>query len=1196
MVLQLKLATNLIPSKCYEEILKPAVENENRQLKGEIETLVIENGCYILFTTQAIVDNGKTKRVEEFRRAIKDAGHANWASLTIDVYDANKIKDWTNQFLSAVVFVQRCNNITRPLGFRSWDELRFDVKETATPFQSNTVVEANILGIKTSIQNEKVLRISGHSGLGKTRLLLESFRPDVHLSIFPSDMTYYDVGMSANSAEIANYIVSHRNYQHGIIVVDNCDAETHDKLSEIIKAIGHLKLITIGFDSRRSSQDLHIRLDRNNQRDLVALIVDQKLSQSHSQTDREYIKTLSEGYPWMAVKFCDSVIKQGMTNLSQYPLEDFIRKLLFGTDKLEYDIICACSVFSAFGFMDDSLLGLINNDLAKTLQAQMDFIREKIYDGSITDSRFREICNKFRTEDIIEKRGTFYIVKPTILAANLASHWLTITSPDTIKSIIEILKNVSLEEKFLARLTDLDQMDKAKNLVEDLWGENGFFGSAEVLSTAWGSLLFRYVVEVNPTATINSLDKAFFNKSIQELKTLLEPRRNLVWSLEKLVFREVTFEKAAKFLYKFAVAENETWANNATHQFAQLFQVHLAGTSANYNQRLDIINWGLAQNDNEYTRIAILAMGRGLRYDDFSRSGGAEKQGSGAPLQDYQPLTWQEIEEYWTSILNLLIPIAKANTPNSVIAKNVIAKSIRSLFAKGMFGLIDTSIRKIIDGGADFWPEAVESLRRALQYEKHLPHPHQAVINELINVLTPKDLKTRIYLNVSKPGWSYSTPEDFSGQKQLDNVKKLAEEIVTSNSTLDELLPHLLKGEQRQGYNFGYALGELLQEPRTLLINALGVLKTIPKNEQNPEFIAGFAIGANDSNLVELVYQTFLSTEQVAHHSFYFAKAAKMRFADIEKLFDIIDNFNLPITYFSSFQYGRASDDFSVEELFKLCTKLKTYGLAGRWTGLSILFMYCFAAPERWDTCQEFIKGFVSEINMGITVNSVYSVEGFHWSETIEKVLLASKDDEFAKTMMRQIIEMSSDYSMRSQLDHYIPKVIQTLLENYFEETWDLLGNALISDNHALILNFRHSIGTENGHNGLIGVLFQNDERNKLLFEWARNHPQIAPKRFANMMPLSTVIDSQLTWHPFAQKIIDTFGNQEAVLSELSANMGTYGSVGSSVDYLEMLRDLTGKLFDHPLSEVREWARRYFQYMEKQIKLEKISNEEDFLT
>ena len=138
------------------------------------------------------------------------------------------------------------------------------------------------------------------------------------------------------------------------------------------------------------------------------------------------------------------------------------------------------------------------------------------------------------------------------MAIHLAANWLTVTPPDRIRILLEGLNARKLEEKFLERFSDLDQLDKAKDIVKDLWGPGSFFGSAEVLNTSWGSLLFRYVVEVNPKETMKSLENAFFNLKKDDLLKVAAGRRNLVWALEKLCFRKETFKSAAKILYLFA--------------------------------------------------------------------------------------------------------------------------------------------------------------------------------------------------------------------------------------------------------------------------------------------------------------------------------------------------------------------------------------------------------------------------------------------------------------------------------------------------------------------------------------------------------------------------------------------------------------------------------------------------------------------
>jgi len=62
-------------------------------------------------------------------RAIKDAAHASDSTIDIDVYDANKIKDWCNQYIAAVILVQGFNGIHRPQGFKNMGKMVCDLDE-----------------------------------------------------------------------------------------------------------------------------------------------------------------------------------------------------------------------------------------------------------------------------------------------------------------------------------------------------------------------------------------------------------------------------------------------------------------------------------------------------------------------------------------------------------------------------------------------------------------------------------------------------------------------------------------------------------------------------------------------------------------------------------------------------------------------------------------------------------------------------------------------------------------------------------------------------------------------------------------------------------------------------------------------------------------------------------------------------------
>lgn len=1203
-------ATDLFPADCYEEVLIPKKPQEQRKLKSEVEKIVDQDGSYILFINRPITDSSKANRITQFRKAIEDAGKPNHATLNIEVFDSNTIKDWVNEHTSVVTLVQKFNDISRPLGFRDWNELNVDIKADETPYQKNKVNENNIKLLQNQINSEKVIRVIGHSGLGKTRLILEAFREvDTQSKALQKQFVYYDVGMSQNSGEIATYIIAHRLSQSGIIIVDNCDVDTHIKLSQIIKPQGDLKLITIGLEDSRSIEDSKIKLNRDDQREIVKEIINEKLALSHSQADIEYVNNLSEGYPWMAVKFCKAIIENGMAEFDKFLPDVFLKKLLFGTrpnDLVEYNIIRACSVFSAFGFLDDSFLAVINADYKGSLQKQMDFIRTKVCDEIVSETKFKETCSKFLGEDIIEKRGTYYIVKPTILAIHLAAQWLTATPSNKIKEIIEHLKEISLEQKFLERLTDLDQLDKAKEIVEELWGPDSFFGSAEVLNTSWGSLLFRYVVEVNPVVTAKSLVRAFGTKSKEELLAVVDGRRNLVWAIEKLCFHKDTFFEAGKVLFAFAVAENESWANNSTNQIAQLFQRYLAGTEANYEDRIALLNWALSKHDQNYTEIAIKCMGKAFIHSgNHVRSGGAEKQGGGAPLVDFQPKTWDEIKLYWETLTTMLVGIAKAGGDNGTLAKNVIASSIRTLVGDNFADLSINAVREIHVDANEIWLEALSEYKKALAYEKHIAPETIEKVKGLINELTPQTLHDQFNLKIIKAEFDYNYRKNSNGNyidKQAEVAGEFAEYLVREKIDWSSEIPNLLVDEQRQTLNFGKRIGQTADDARQILNDCFIELKKIKPEQQNSSLIIGLLLGINDKALFEDTLDKFINDRDFASHIFNLVRIYDADYTAFSKLFEVVDSGVFSISSFQNLRFGGPLSKLSEDEVTSFCTRIASYGLEGKWTAISLLFMHCYENDELWSSHRDNIRELVINNNL-LLGKSRNSMEPFYWTTSVIKLLNNTNDEELAVALASQIIEFCNDANFNYAFDSQMFSVFRVLFEQYFDKVWSKVAEGIISDS-ITYMHLKSIIGAKNGFNGTQGVLFLFDSNYEMIYEWCKKQPK-SVLRIAYMMPIAhqvTVVDEEskmkteeVEWHPFTKAFIDKFGDDEKMLNELSANMGSYGSVGSSVPYYRTQKTLLEKLLTHPIITVRLWAKNMLEYTKKAIKLESLDDEQRFI-
>ena len=1190
-------ATVLTAPACYKEIFEPKKKSvKKRKLKSQIEKLVSANGCYILFTNKSLVDETIEDRIKKFREAIKDAGHVNYSTIDIDVYDANKIKDWCNQYIAAVTLVQGFNGIHRPQGFKIWEKWYATSKADETTYQTNGIILTNIKLIQDSISSEKVIRVTGQSGLGKTRLVLETFRG----SDWKKSVVYYDLAGMQSIAEIKTYLLNYQDTQDGIIIIDNCDFKSHLILSEIAKSSGNIKIITIGLYDSDSIEDSKIRLDRDNQKEIVKEIIKTKIGHSHQSNDIEYLTELCEGYPWMAKRFCESILKTDIDNFSSILPETFIERLLFGGEEnvKEYKVIRACAVFSSFGFPDDEILEVITKEQADSLEAQLNYIRTQILDIDVSISEFYEICQKYKQQDIIERYGVYYVVKPTVLAINLATDWLKKTPSSKIISILTELKGSELGKKIAERIKDLDQVDKAYQIVGELWGPKGFFASAEVLNTSWGSLLFRYVVEVNPIATAEALEFSFGKMSKEEISKIDEGRRNLVWALEKLCFRKESFNIAAKILYSFAVSENEKWANNSTNQFIQIFQLFLSGTVASLMEKLEIIKWGLEKNDVEYTRVAILAMGRGIINDHYSRMGGPEKQGSSAPLHDDEP-SWEGITKYWETIIPLLTDIACSKNIHSSLAKEKIANSIRSQIKDGEFRLIKSSIQQIINVKGKLWPEAINNLRMTLGFETHLSKEIVNEIHSLIEELTPSDIKSQLFLKVTRPEWDTYEKDEESHyiDKQKINSESLAQKIIAEEAPWIEYIQDLLEGEQRQAFSFGAKIGELTKELESIVEIVIVSLKKIKKENQNSELIAGILWGSKNIEFAERIIDRFIGDSDLMQHSFYLTRVINASFKNIEKLFVIIDKYGFSISNFQNFKYGNSLDKLTNEEVLLLLYKINNYGNTGKWTTLSILTTFCYHNEERWFWYKLFFKTLISESNMIVDNEEIGTREGHHWSDAVMKILKDGDEYDFAIVIAKQIIEFCSKvkFSIISSMSIYLSNTAQLLFEKYFKETWEYIGQGIIGD-YRTFHNLEYIIGTQNGHfNHKEGILFRFPKFYPNILEWCRKNPEKAPERIAHMMPLDVKEDGEIRWHPFSKSIIDEFGGNGNVLSQLSSNMGTFGSVGSSVPYYIIQKILLQELLNHNLPKVNEWATKMLAYTIKSIKREKLDDEQRFI-
>ena len=252
-----------------------------------------------------------------------------------------------------------------------------------------------------------------------------------------------------------------------------------------------------------------------------------------------------------------------------------------------------------------------------------------------------------------------------------------------------------------------------------------------------------------------------------------------------------------------AGAENETWGNNATHQFLQLYHIYLSGTQAPPEKRVEIIDEALASDSEERRILAVRALGSALETHWFSRTGGVEVQGSRPPSQDWQPKFYRDICSYQDACIERLTRVACTQPGLAALAKKELGQKIRGLLMHGRYTSLEKAITEIGAASSGFWPEALHAIRSALEHEGgKMPPEMRSRVESWQGFLTPTALPERLRLTVIIPDYEHRKGEDGHYKDvAAERAIALAAELASREQQILENLPALLIGEQRQGYD-----------------------------------------------------------------------------------------------------------------------------------------------------------------------------------------------------------------------------------------------------------------------------------------------------------------------------------------------------------------------------------------------------------
>ena len=1106
------------------------------------------------------------------RFPIEFNGCAKEVELSEDLYRALKI--------SIPAAIKSRRNKVAP--FHTWYEQEMK-KSNHSPFYENERVTA----VKDRIrQTDCDLRILGLSGIGKTRIVHEAFRGSTE-SFYRNNYLYVAYSQEEESC-IKKAITGHLSAQSDncTLCIDNCPPSFANNIQQIKNEYNAKnRIITIynrqDQDSTNKVQDvdyIFVAIED------VSSIVDDILSGIYSQISEDkkrIIKEFSAGIPMMAVILADN-IKGGHVNFVKIPNDELLGRLLDINIGSEKEILMSCSIFSHIGYRDEVADGakfiICNRNITPMLDGH----------DSARMTMFKRTFDKYESREIFETQGRFFAIRPIPLALRLAEEWL---AGCTGERMLNVITDITAEDSrtnsqmlttaFASQMSHLAGNEKAKKFVSIITGNSSPFANAEVLNTKLGSRLFRSFVEVDPLAVSALLWNVFGNMSTEELLEVKEGRRNLVWTIQKLCFDKRTFNVGAKLLVKLALAENESWGNNSYNEALNLFHIYLPGTEANLESRLTIIKWIYMTYGGD--TFLFKALSSALTSGYYSYTGGAEIQGTNK-LEHYTP-SGPEILHYWESVAE----IVKQNVikyPNKIEdISEIVSSNFSGLVRAGAYDMAIELLEFVAEHRKWDWEKMRDVLKMMFWRKGTDKYPSKVVekMSLLKDRLTKNDILSKLHdaMHYDSGSW------DEEVKKKTDLYKNIAKEYVGKEEGAELVLEQIIREPSLNPYLvFGAQIYENARVNKILYAKLANVLiRTVAEvKKYTDNTFLGFCGAANSVDFDDIFSRLY---EDVPEALFPLLAVRKTPLKNCNVLFDLVQEGRAEVASFDSFCNYYNWGEMDASAVLSFYERVANLSSVGALLVLKRLKSMIYFDQEKAEYAYLLNLYKYLILNERVIVN----FEDEDYMECLEVILDKYDNCDVALFVTKKMIQgfLNESYSFSSH-GYHEEKVVSLLLNKYFETTWGDWASFLGAPQnyiYAYLLKYKlgYSVGGLSG-----GALFESDHSDALI-KWCAEYPETAPKVLASYVPAYEGDKLSV----LAKFLINTYGDDRSVLSELSCNLGSFSCVGSAVPVYERKKRALSEMLPHENPIVDQWLRDNIRYAENDIAKELDRDAEDLI-
>ena len=598
-----------------KELLKKGSpkDPEKKHLRESIKDCLDECGTYVLVCTgiDSLVPPNRKKAFNLIKDYLEKCGNPD---AKVDVWPQNILIRFLKTFPALSLWVNGRDSAK----FQTHDSWSRDANmqgQFISGESQDKLIESLRIDLRCDNNTNPVL-VSGHPGIGKTRLVLEATNTKdlAPLVIYsPADQFLQDKFLMDELCNSDSDLAA-------IVVIDDCNLHSRSEILNKLKFRGpKIKLITIYNNHEETAGDISPYVPERLNDEQICSIISQ-YTKSSDTSDRRWVE-LCSGSPRVA-----HVVGWNLANYPQDVLNplstiNIWERYVVSVDDPSQErteqrrrVLRYMALFKQFGF--ENTVGKEAKTVAKKIEEA---------DPQITWTIFQEIVDNLKKRKILQGEFTLAIA-PKALHVKLWAEWWDIYGRgfalEEFTRDLAPTKPTKLIEWFHEMFQYAAASGVASTVAKDLLGPKGPFQMGNYLRTSLGSNFFLALTEADPKSALDCLKETVETWDRETLLQYKEGRTYVVLALQKIAVRRALFADAARLLLALGEAENSRASNNASGVFVELFSLgrgKVAPTKASPADRFPILHEAFESGSKERRRIALRACNFALKSGFISR-------------------------------------------------------------------------------------------------------------------------------------------------------------------------------------------------------------------------------------------------------------------------------------------------------------------------------------------------------------------------------------------------------------------------------------------------------------------------------------------------------------------------------------------------------------------------------------------------